>query len=34
MVVDHWNGSPKETVDSPFLEVFKTQLAESLSNLL
>lgn len=33
-VVKHWNILPRETVDGPFLEVFKTTLNGSLSNLI
>ncbi|KAK4827590.1 LOW QUALITY PROTEIN: hypothetical protein QYF61_019492 [Mycteria americana] len=33
-VVRHWNRSPREVVDAPSLELFKTRLDEALSNLL
>ena len=34
MVMVHWNKLPREVVDSPSLEVFKTCLDNLLSNLL
>lgn len=34
MVMVHWNKLPREVVDSPSLEVFKTCLDNFLSNLL
>ena len=30
----HWNRLPREVVDAPFLEVFKTRLDEALGNLI
>ncbi|GAB0182084.1 hypothetical protein GRJ2_000673700 [Grus japonensis] len=33
-VVRHWNRLPREAVDAPFLEVFKTRLDEALGNLV
>jgi len=30
----HWNRFPRETVDAPFLEVFKARLDGALSNLV
>ncbi|KFQ15483.1 hypothetical protein N330_05959, partial [Leptosomus discolor] len=33
-VVRHWNRLPKEVVDAPSLEVFKTSLDGALSNLV
>ncbi|KFW71510.1 hypothetical protein AS28_08887, partial [Pygoscelis adeliae] len=33
-VVRHWNRLPREVVDAPSLEMFKTRLDEALSNLL
>ncbi|PKU47750.1 hypothetical protein llap_1950 [Limosa lapponica baueri] len=33
-VVRHWNRLPREAVDVPFLEVFKTRLDGALSNLV
>ncbi|PKU48616.1 hypothetical protein llap_1068 [Limosa lapponica baueri] len=33
-VVRHWNRLPREAVDAPSLEVFKTRLDEALSNLV
>ncbi|KFQ02180.1 hypothetical protein N330_14252, partial [Leptosomus discolor] len=33
-VVDHWNRLPKEVVDAPSMEVFKTRLDGALSNLV
>ncbi|KFZ51058.1 hypothetical protein N338_09128, partial [Podiceps cristatus] len=33
-VVKHWNGLPKEVVDVPSLETFKTRLDGALSNLI
>ncbi|KFV04480.1 hypothetical protein N339_12582, partial [Pterocles gutturalis] len=33
-VVRHWNKLPREAVDAPSLEVFKTRLDEALSNLV
>ncbi|KFZ47279.1 hypothetical protein N321_08496, partial [Antrostomus carolinensis] len=33
-VVRHWNRLPKEVVDAPSLEVFKTRVDEALSNLI
>ncbi|PKU37788.1 hypothetical protein llap_11906 [Limosa lapponica baueri] len=32
-VVRHWSRLPREVVDAPSLEVFKTRLDETLSNL-
>ncbi|KAK4824134.1 hypothetical protein QYF61_010757 [Mycteria americana] len=32
--VKHWKRLPREVVQSPSLEVFKTQLDEALSNLV
>ncbi|PKU28255.1 hypothetical protein llap_21439 [Limosa lapponica baueri] len=32
--VRHWNRLPRELVDAPSLEVFKTRLDEALSNLV
>ncbi|PKU47852.1 hypothetical protein llap_1832 [Limosa lapponica baueri] len=33
-VVRHWNRLPREVVDAPSLEVFKTRLDGALSNLV
>ncbi|PKU41114.1 hypothetical protein llap_8584 [Limosa lapponica baueri] len=33
-VVRHWNRLPREAVDAPSLEVFKTRLDGALSNLV
>ncbi|KFP50660.1 hypothetical protein N323_12274, partial [Cathartes aura] len=33
-VVMHWNRLPREAVDAPSLEVFKTRLDAALSNLV
>ncbi|KFR07778.1 hypothetical protein Y956_12161, partial [Nipponia nippon] len=33
-LVRHWNGLPREAVDAPSLEVFKTRLDGALSNLV
>ena len=33
-VTEHWSRLPKEAVDSPFLDIFKTQLDMALSILL
>ncbi|KFV11925.1 hypothetical protein N340_12026, partial [Tauraco erythrolophus] len=33
-VVRHWNRLPRETVDTPSLEVFKARLDEALGNLV
>ncbi|KFQ01129.1 hypothetical protein N330_09033, partial [Leptosomus discolor] len=33
-VVRHWNRLPKEVVDAPSLEVFKTRLDGALGNLV
>ncbi|KFP14182.1 hypothetical protein Z169_12627, partial [Egretta garzetta] len=32
-VVKHWNGLPREMVEAPSLEIFKTRLDRALSNL-
>jgi len=33
-VTEHWNRVPREAVDSPSLEIFKTHLDEFLCSLL
>ena len=33
-VVEHWNKSPGEVVESPSFEIFKTRLDTVLGNLL
>ena len=33
-VVTHWNRLPKEAVDAPSVEAFKTRLDGALSNLV
>lgn len=33
-LVGHWHSLPREVVDVPSLEMFKTTLDESLSNLI
>jgi len=33
-VVKHWNGLPRDVVDTPFLETFKIRLDGALSNLI
>jgi len=32
--VKHWNGLPREVVEAPPLETFKTRLDRALSNLI
>ncbi|KFM09055.1 hypothetical protein AS27_14865, partial [Aptenodytes forsteri] len=34
VVVRHWNGLPREAVDTPSLEVFKARLDGALNNLV
>jgi len=33
-VVKHWNGLPREGVEAPSLETFKSRLDRALSNLI
>jgi len=33
-VMEHWNSLPREAVDSPSLEIFKTRLDKVLCSLL
>jgi len=33
-VTEHWNRLPREVVESPFLEIFKTRLDKVLYSLL
>ena len=33
-IVKHWNGLPREVVEAPSLETFKTRLDRALSNLI
>jgi len=33
-VVKHWNGLPREVVEAPSVETFKTRLDRALSNLI
>ncbi|KFV18450.1 hypothetical protein N340_01445, partial [Tauraco erythrolophus] len=33
-VMRHWNRLPREVVDAPSLEVFKSRLDEALGNLV
>jgi len=33
-VTEHWNRLPREVVDSPSLEIFKTHLGKVLCSLL
>jgi len=33
-VVKQWNGLPREVVEAPSLETFKTRLDRALSNLI
>ena len=33
-VVKHWNGLPREAVEAPSLETFKTRLDRALSTLI
>ncbi|KFV76242.1 hypothetical protein N308_01477, partial [Struthio camelus australis] len=33
-VAEHWNKLPRETVESPSLEIFKTRLDAILGNML
>jgi len=33
-MVKHWNGLPREVVEAPSLETFKTRLDRALSNLI
>jgi len=33
-VMEHWNRLPREVVESPSLEIFKTRLDEVLCNVL
>ncbi|KGL72780.1 hypothetical protein N309_01362, partial [Tinamus guttatus] len=33
-VTEHWNRLPREVVESPSLEIFKTRLHAALCNLL
>ena len=33
-VVRHWNRLPKDVVDTPSLETFKTRLDQALGNLI
>lgn len=32
-ILKHWNRLPREMVDSPFIEVFKTHVARALEDM-
>lgn len=33
-VVNHWNMLPREVVEAPFLDIFKTRLSKALAGMI